>query len=184
MAASGKQFEDYTSQRYQDDTEAYLAAGYSVADAKAAAGYQLLLPQLQMTRDLGWAMIDLAKSYQESGDTASAQAALQMVIGLSERYTTPTPGEPAISQLVGLALQQKALKTMYPNAAFGDSGQTVKDQLNNLQQQRSQLEQRSSQMETLMPKLSEQDWIIYRDRWLMFGEQNAEQWVINKFGQH
>ena len=66
--ASGKQFvEDYTSQRYQDDMEAYLAAGYSVADAKAAAGFQLLLPQLQQTKDLGLAMIDLAKSYQQCG---------------------------------------------------------------------------------------------------------------------
>jgi hypothetical protein len=36
----------------------------------------------------------------------------------------------------------------------------------------------------LIPMMSEQDWTIYHDRWLMFGEQNAENWVIGKYGQH
>ena len=26
--------------------------------------------------------------------------------------------------------------------------------------------------------------LVYRDRWLMFGEQNAENWVIAKYGQN
>jgi RNA polymerase sigma factor (sigma-70 family) len=183
MAASGKPFDDFSAQRYQDDTEAYLAAGYSAADAKAAAGLNLLLPQLRQTRDLGWAMIDLAKSYQQAGDSASAQAAFQAAMGLGGRYTTPTPGEPYISQLVGVALQQKVLKAMDPNASFGDSGQTVQDQLNTLTQQRRQMEQNASQVEALMPQLSEQDWVIYRDRWQMYGEENAGNWVISKYGQ-
>jgi RNA polymerase sigma factor (sigma-70 family) len=180
-AASAKQFEDYTSRRYQDDTEAYLAAGYSVADAKYAAGTQLLLPQLKQTKDLGLDMIDLAKSYQQSGDTASAQAAFQMAINLGGRYSTPAPGEPVISQLVGMAIQIIALKGMDPNAPYGNSGQTVQDQINQVLQQKQELTQRSSQVEALLPQVSEQDWIVYRDRWLMFGEQNAENWVIDKY---
>ncbi len=183
-AAAGKQFEDYTSQRYQDDTEAYLAAGYSVADAKYAAGSQLLLPQLLQTKNAGLAMIDLAKSYQQSGDAASAQAASQMTVDLGARYSTPSPGEPIISQLVGLALETIGLKNMDPNAPYGNSGQTVQDQINQVQQQREQLTQRANQVEALLPQISEQDWIVYRDRWLMFGEQNAENWVIAKYGQN
>ena len=183
MAASGKQFEDYTSQRYQDDAEAYLAAGYSVADAKAAAGWQLLLPQLQMTKDVGLDMIQLAKTYQQNGDSTSARAALQMAIDLGGRYSSPVPGEPVISELVGMALQTIALKAMDPNAQYGDTGQTVQDQINQVQQQREQLTERSNEVETLLPQLSEQDWIVYRDRWLTFGEENAENWVISKYGQ-
>jgi hypothetical protein len=30
--------------------------------------------------------------------------------------------------------------------------------------------------------MSDQDWITYRDRWMMFGEENAEQWLINTRG--
>ncbi len=183
-AASGKQFEDYTSERIEDDVEAYLAAGYSVADAKYAAGSQLLLPQLLQTKNVGIDMIDLAKSYQQAGDSASAQAALQMTVDLGARYSTPTPGEPIISQLVGFALETMALKNMDPNAPYGNSGQTVQDQINQIQQQRDQLGQRSDQVEALLPQISEQDWITYRDRWLMFGEQNAENWVIARYGQN
>jgi RNA polymerase sigma factor (sigma-70 family) len=182
-AASGKQFEDFSSQRYQDDTEAYLTAGYSAGDAKYAAGTQLLLPQLRQTRDVGLDMIDLAKSYQQAGDSASAQAALQMVVNLGDRYGNSTPGEPIISQLVGYALQIKALNAMDPNAAYGSDGQTVQDQLNRIKQQNNDLKQRATQVEALVPEMSEQDWIIYHDRWMTLGEQNAGNWVIRKFGQ-
>jgi hypothetical protein len=95
----------------------------------------------------------------------------------------PSPGEPSISQLVGIHLEAVALKTMDPNSAYGDNGETVQDRLNQLQQQRVALEGRSSKVEAILPTMPEQDWISYRDRWLMFGEQNAEQWLIDKYGQ-
>src|SRR5205823_14320611 len=61
IAASGKQqFQDFTLDRMQDDEEAYLAAGYSVAEAKTISGMQLLLPQLKQIKDLSQQMIDLA----------------------------------------------------------------------------------------------------------------------------
>jgi RNA polymerase sigma factor (sigma-70 family) len=183
-AAIGKPFDDYTSQRYEDDTEAYLAAGYSMADAKAGAGFQLLLPQLLQTKNVGLDMIDLAKTYQQNGDSASAQAALQMVINLGTRYSTPFPGEPVISELVGLALQRYALKTMDPTAAYGNAGQTVQDQITQVQQQYNQITQRSDAIDTLLPQMSEEDWIVYRDRWMTFGEQNAGDWILSKFGKH
>lgn len=183
-AASGKSFQDYTAERVQDDTEAYLAAGYSLADAKFVAGSQLLLPQLQQTKDLGLDMIDLAKTYQQAGDSDSALAALQMAIDLGARYNNTSPGQPVISQLVGQAVEILALKTMDPNAAYGSSGQTVQDQLNQLLQQKEQLQQRASQIEALEPAISDQDWVTYRDRWLMFGEQNAWNWITSKYGQN
>jgi hypothetical protein len=183
MAASGKTFQDFTSERYQDDTEAYLASGHSVADAKTAAGMQLLLPQLAHVKELGLNMIELAKSYRQAGDDASAQAALQMAISLGQRYSTPSPGEPTVSQLVGIHLEGIALKTMEANMSYGDSGQTVQDRLNQLTQQRTDLEEHNRQAESIFPKMTEQDWINYRDRWLMFGEENAIRWLINKYGQ-
>jgi len=184
MAASGKrQFQDYTSERYQDDAEAFLAAGYSVADAKTASGMHLLLPQLAPVKELGLDMIELAKSYRQAGDDASAQAALQMAINLGQRYSKPSPGEPTVSQLVGLHLEGLALNTMDPNSPYGDTGQTVQDRLNQLAQQNGEVRESNRQVESIFPKVSDQDWISYRDRWLMFGEENAERWLINKYGQ-
>ena len=184
MAASGKrQFQDYTAERYQDDAEAFLAAGYSVADAKTASGMHLLLPQLAPVKELGLDMIELAKSYRQAGDDASAQAALQMAINLGQRYSKPSPGEPTVSQLVGLHLEGLALNTMDPNSPYGDTGQTVQDRLNQLAQQNGEVRESNRQVESIFPKVSDQDWISYRDRWLMFGEENAERWLINKYGQ-
>lgn len=184
QAAAGKTFSDYTSERYQDDTEAYTAAGYSIADARGAAGMQLLLPQLQQVKDLGHDMVNLAQTYQQQGDTASAQAALQMAVNLGAQYNGATPGEPVISQLVGIALERIALGNMDPNAPYGSDGQTVQNYRDQLNQQFTALEQRSAQVEALMPQISEQDYVIYHDRWLMFGEQNAEQWIISKYAQN
>jgi hypothetical protein len=36
----------------------------------------------------------------------------------------------------------------------------------------------------LFPQLSEQDWISYKDRWRVFGEQAALRWIIQKYGQN
>ncbi len=183
MDASGKSFDDFTSQRVQDDTEAYLAAGYSVADAKTAAGTQLLLPQLLQLKTLSQGLTDLANSYQQAGDPASAQTVLQMALNLGSRYSDPQPGEPTVSQLVGIAVETAALKNMDPNSSLGNDGQTVQDQLNRLQQQGAQVRVQAQQIEDIAPSVSDQDWINYRDRWVMFGEQNAAQWLINKYGQ-
>ena len=42
----------------------------------------------------------------------------------------------------------------------------------------------NSRAESLFPQLSEQDWISYKDRWRVFGEQAALRWVIQKYGQN
>ena len=180
-AARGKAFQDYSAERYQDDAEAFLAAGYSVAEAKTISGLQLLLPQLAQVKDLGHAIVDLSQTYRKAGDDSSAQAALQTAVELAQRYSIPYPGEPSISQLVGLHLEALALKEMEPSSPYGSGGETVRDQLDALARQRQQLEEQNRQAESIFPKMEDQDWINYRDRWLMFGEQNAIEWLIEKY---
>jgi len=31
--------------------------------------------------------------------------------------------------------------------------------------------------------MSDQDWINYKDRWRVFGEEAAAKWLINKYGR-
>src|SRR5437867_7867779 len=183
VAASGKQqFQDFTLDRMQDDEEAYLAAGHSVAEAKTIPGMQLLLPQLQQVKDLGLSLVDLARSYRQTGDEMSAQAALQIAANLGQRYSN-TPGETEISLLVGMAVERIALNAMDPNSLYGSDGQTVQDGLNQLVQKKAELKELNAQLEPLLPNLSDQDWISYKDRWRVFGEESAIRWVVNKYGQ-
>ena len=39
------------------------------------------------------------------------------------------------------------------------------------------------QAEPLLDTMSDQDWIIYTDRRMLFGELAALQWLVNRHGQ-
>jgi RNA polymerase sigma factor (sigma-70 family) len=181
-SASGKPLDDYTISRAENDMEAFLAAGYSVADAEQLGTSQLLLPQLAQLKQLTLDTRDLANAYRQAGDTTSADAVLQMADKLGQRYANPSAGEPTVSQLVGIAIEKIALGAMDPTTPYGGNGQTVQDRLNQLAQQRAAVAEMDQQVEKLLPSLSDQDWVIYKNRWLMFGEQNAQSWVINTYG--
>jgi RNA polymerase sigma factor (sigma-70 family) len=182
-AASGKGgFQDYSTDRMMDDREAYLEAGYSSAEAEISSATQLLLPQLTQVRDLALQLADLSKSYQQAGDSESAQAALQMVAGLGQRYATEAPGETEISQLVGMAVERIAFSQMDPGSLYGDIGQTVQDQLNQVNQARATFSDLNQQAAPLLGSLTDQDYLIYKDRWVAFGEEAALRWVIGKYG--
>ncbi|HSY17660.1 MAG TPA: hypothetical protein VK815_04960, partial [Candidatus Acidoferrales bacterium] len=143
---------------------------------------QLMLPQLLQLKSLTQETAQLAAAYRQSGDTAAAQNVLQLADTLGRQYATPVPGEPTISQLVGIAIEKIALNNMDPNAPYGDNGQTVQDRLNQLTQQRTQIVQLNQQTESLLPSLTPEDLITYKNRWLMLGEANAEQWIVDKYG--
>jgi len=181
-AASGKQLNDYNVSRVEDDVEVYLAAGYSLAESKQIASSEMLLPQLSQVKQMSLDAVAAANAYTQSGDTASAQAVLQSVASLGQQYADPS-GPFEITQLVGIALQKIALNAMDPSAPYGDSGMTVQDEINQLTQQRAGWQTLNQQAEPLYSLLTDQDWVLYRDRALMFGEQNALQWLIANYGQ-
>jgi len=182
-AAAGKPFQDYGPDSVEDDEEAYLSAGYSAAEAGKIATFQLPVPQLLEIKQLGQDMVDLANAYSQAGDQASAQAVLQMAVNLGQRYDASSSGEPVINQFVSLAVENMALSAMDPNNPYGGTGQTVQDRLNQLAQQKATLTELGQRTESLLETMSDQDWIIYIDRFSRLGEEAAEQWLVNKYGQ-
>jgi len=182
-AATGKQqFQDYTMDFLQNAEEAYRSAGYSEADAKSIAATELLLPDLKELRDLGRRMVSLANSYRQSGDSGSADTALQMDIALGQRFGG-YPGEPLIDRLVGIAIERDALTTMDPNSSYGSSGQTVHDRITQLDNTRQSLKSLAQQETGLFERMSDTDIVSYWDRWRAFGYEPTMQWAINKYGQ-
>jgi hypothetical protein len=179
IAASGKgQFQDYTLSRRQDNEDAYLAAGYSIAEAKVIGSEQVELPQLAELKQLGLQMVELANSYRQDGDAASAQAVLQLAAGLGQSYSA---SDPAISHLVGIAIERIALGAMDPNSPYGNSGQTVQQRLEQLAQQKTAIAALFKENEPLLKSMSDQDWISYIDRDKSFGEEAALRWAMNKY---
>jgi RNA polymerase sigma factor (sigma-70 family) len=181
-AAAGKsQFVDYTMEFGQHDEEAWRAAGYSVAEAKTIGSTSLLLPHLAETKELTHQMVNLAKAYQQAGDDVSAQITLQMALGLGQRLDQSV-GTPLITKLVGRAIEGISLRAMDPNLPYGVGGQTVQQRLQELAEQRARITEVGQQFDALTPRLTEQDWISYRDRWRTFGEEAALKWLIGKYG--
>jgi hypothetical protein len=182
LAAGSKPLQDYSLDFIQSSEEAYRSAGYSDAEAKAVASSSLLLPQMSQFKQVGLSLAELAKTYRQSGDEASAQAALQMASNLGQRLDGGG-SLTLIQSLVGIAVQRIALNAMDPNAPYGDSGQTVQNQIDALKQHRTDLGAIVKQAEALLPTMSEQDLSNYFDRRKVFGEDATARWAVSKFGQ-
>ena len=153
-----------------------------MVEAKSVAASHLLLPHLIQLRDLGRSVVDLAGSYQQAGDESSRQAALQIAVGLGQRYGEGVAGQPLISQLVGIAIERTALEKMEPASAYNGGAQTVQERINQIVEQRAAIRTLASQTEPMLPQLTEADWISYHSRSMLFGEMAALQWVAAKYG--
>jgi RNA polymerase sigma factor (sigma-70 family) len=181
-ASSKQQFQDFSLAFVQDSEDAFRAAGYSEAEAKVIASISLWLPQLGELKQLNQNMIDLAKSYQQAGDEASAQAVLQMDVNLGQRLGD-SGGYFLLNQLVGNAIERIALGAMDVTRTYGNTGMTVRERIDQLAQQYTAINELAQQVEGLQQTISAQDWISYLDRSRNFGELAAAQWLISKYGQ-
>ncbi|HWX22185.1 MAG TPA: hypothetical protein VN578_19970 [Candidatus Binatia bacterium] len=181
-AATGRQgFADYTVERIQTDEEAYRAAGYSAAEAKMAATWGVTLPQLAEMNTLGKNMVELAASYRQAGDQTSAQAALQMVIGLGQQLdATSGTCVPLVTRMVGMAVERTAFDAMDPSSAYGDA--TVQQQLDQLAQRKHSIQDLVKQSAPFQQQMTAEDWLNYNERTVSFGEENAIGWLLNKYG--
>jgi hypothetical protein len=128
-------------------------------------------------------MVDLAASYRQAGDDASAQTLLQMGMNLGERLQNQS-AQPLITELVGLAVETVALKSMDPNAPLSDGNQTVRERLDQLTQERNDIKQLRTGYASFREQMTDQDWISYSERRRLFGEHAAFQWVASKYGQN
>jgi hypothetical protein len=106
-----------------------------------------------------------------------------MALRLGQSLDTSQSSTPVlISQLVGLAVERMALGAMDPNASIGN-GQTVQDELDRIAQNKQTIHALNSQSQPLMQNLTDQDWVNFTNRRLLFGEAAAMRWVLNKYGQ-
>jgi tetratricopeptide (TPR) repeat protein len=179
--ASKPKFDDYVQYDIQRMEEAYLAAGYPEFAAKAAAGAGALLPHLAELKQAGLSLVELANSYQQAGDTASAQAAFQMSMDLGQRLDDPN-SLTLIQALVGMAIQRKGLEAMAAAAPDSDTAQALQGQLKALDQQRAGIKEMTSslQIETWLQTAPPEDVSAYFDRVRIFGEQQAMQWLASR----
>ena len=179
--AAKPKYDDYTQQAIQSMGEAYCAAGYLDFEAKAAATFGALLPNMGEMKQAGVSLVELANSYQQGGDSASAQAALQMCLDLGQRLNDPN-SLTLIQTLVGIAIQRKGLEAMAAAATDPATAQALQEQLNALNQQRTGIKElvAGQPIETWLQNAPPAEVNAYFDRMRLFGEQRALQWLANR----
>ena len=130
------------------------------------------------------AMVRRALESFIEGKAELAQAVLEMVLKMGQTLEGAQSSSPAlISQLVGFAVERMALEKMDPNAPFGTNGQTNQDELNRIAQTRQTIDDLDKQTQPLLKNLTDQDWVVFANRRMLFGEVPAMQWVLSKYGQ-
>ncbi len=181
QAAANKPFQDYAIDFMQNAAEAYQTAGYSGTEAKVIASSELSIMEMTEYKTVGRGLVDLAQSYQQAGDTASAQASLQLAMDLGQKVNE-SDSLTLIQSLVGIAIEKMALRAMDPNVTTGQGDPTVQSQWNALTQQRDSLRTLTQQWDAIAPNMSDRDLANYFDRRWRFGQQAAMQWAVNKYG--
>lgn len=178
-AASGKtHFNDYYLDLRQTDEEAYRAAGYSEAEARAAAGFGAPPPDLPALRQLAIKMRDLADSYRQSGDDSSAQATLQIMLNLGAQLD----GRSSVVSIPlmrahGLAIDRLALQA----GASGPETQAVNDQIDSINVEVGAIKNESTALDAMAGRVTPQDMINFLDRARLFGDEAAFAWLKQKY---
>lgn len=182
-ASRKAQFLDYSKESIQSDEQAYLAAGYAPGEAGMLANTRLAEPQLVAVKELGGKLIDLASSYQASGDESSRAAALQMAVDMGRRLSDPAAGETLLRQALGISIERAALSALDPAGAYGTASQTVQGRLDELVQQKETIQALAKQADPLWQTLSDQDWVDYHNQLATSGEEMAIRWLVSNRGQ-
>jgi hypothetical protein len=189
IAASGKPLlHGFSADAVQSMEEAYLSAGYSAVESKAAAAYSdaslQAAPPYSELKHLAESLAKLSKRYRDAGDEASARAVVQMGVELGQRMEQSGGGSSLVFQNgTGVGIQRILFNSMDVSAAYGNAGQTVQHQLNALTQLDKSWSGLWKQAEPTLRSMSDQDLITHFDRMKTFGEVHALRWVVNRQGR-
>ena len=173
LAGASRPLRDYALDFIEGAQDAYLSAGYSEAEATALAMGSLLMPHLAQLRDVATELVKRANHYRQNGDAASANKMLYAAIRIGtqlDRTNTLT----LLENLVGITIQQNALKELDPAAAFEKSGHTVQAEADRLTNRRTGLRATASDFNKLFQQMSDQEIGNYFNQQKRLGEETAD----------
>lgn len=181
-AATKSSLNDYSIEFIQNAEEAFRNAGYSEADAKGIAFWNLPLPHLQQLRQAGVDLLELAGRFQQSGDEAQAREARQLALHLADMLQDGSQQKLFMNQLYGIAIERKVLESLDPNSAYDNSGRTVQQRIDELLQNKKNLSANVRPADNLLPVMTPADQAAYFDRIRIHGEVAAAKWAVDKYG--
>lgn len=170
IAAAGKtRFDDHSLQAQQSAEEAYLAAGFSPVQAKAAAMIGLQRRQIEPMRDLSKQLTNLQQGYTAANDADSAESVRQMGEALGRQMQASASY--LIDELVGNSIEKQFLSP----SDGGVRQQELQQRVNAIRSLAS-----SPQWKALMEGNDTAEIMLYLDRLKLYGEAATMQWLMQR----
>jgi len=179
QAGANKPMRDYAVELIDNAADAYVSASYSEAEATALAMASFAMPHLAQLKDLGSELLKRAHHYRESGDAASSGRMLQAVIRIGSQLDS-TNSLTLLQNLVGIAVQQNALKELNSTAPFGNSGRTVQGEIDRLVERRSDLRAVAKDFNQLFEQMTDKEIGHYFNEQKRLGEEAADRQALAK----
>ena len=180
-AAIGKgRMDDYTTENIQGAEEAYLAAGYSAADAKTAAMIGMPLPQIQQLSSLAKQIGTLQQDYLKANDVASAEAVSRSGLAMAQQMQTQLGSRFLINDMVGMAMESRVLAGIDPTSVL-DSGITAQQRMDQIKQHNAEIKDLSTIDLSVLQNLPARDVTAFFDRSKIYGEASALQWLRARY---
>jgi hypothetical protein len=170
IAATGKtRFDDHALQAQQSAEEAYLAAGFSPVQAKAAAMMGLQRRQIEPMRDLSKQLSNLQNGYSSIGDTTSAESLRQMGESLGRQMQASASY--LIDELAGINVEHQFL----PASDGGARQRELQQRVNAIRALSS-----SPHWKALLEGNDTAEITLYLDRLKLYGEAATIQWLMHR----
>ena len=183
-AANGKaRFDDYVLDAMLTTEELYLQAGRSAAEAKALGTATAHLPHLAQLKGLAQDVAALQTRYLEAGDPAAAEQLARYGLRLGEQLTVGEGSHTLIGQLVGTAVERIVLKPLDPDRAYEFLPGTVNEYVVQLDQRRAAARENGRVFDRWLETATEAEVTSYFDRFKVYGESEAMNWVRQRQGQ-
>lgn len=168
-AAAKTRLDDHALQAQQSAEEAYLAAGFDLVQAKAAAMIGLQRRQIEPLRDLSKQLANLQQGYTSANDAGSAESVRQMGEALG-RQMQASAGY-LIDELVGINIENQFL----PATDGGVRQQELQQRVGTIRALGS-----TPQWQALMEGNNTAEISLYLDRLKLYGEAAAIQWLMQR----
>jgi RNA polymerase sigma factor (sigma-70 family) len=180
-AASNKAaFKDYLTDHMQTLEEVYLSAGHTAGEAKALATCAVEMPHVSQTVEMAKKMAQLATSYQQSGDSASADNLTRFGLIIAQHLNGVQDGGNLLGQAVGVAVEQRFLSRLAPDQSYPFISGTAGERMNALNAREQAIRQDSQFIGRWIPQATDQEIISYFDRLKLYGESAAIEWLKNR----
>ncbi|MEK0450964.1 MAG: hypothetical protein RL088_3232 [Verrucomicrobiota bacterium] len=167
----------YSSERVNAATRLLEEQGIHPTGAGLVAAMGLTLPHMAAANGSSRMLMEAHKNATEAGDAAAADEALRLTYGLGRMFATPEASRLLIGELVGYAMESRALKALPENTRPEWLKVDPALRLAEIEKHKEVVKESTSDVTGLLESRNEADMAEYVRRLRTEGESAANRWL-------